>query len=59
MAIGTQEILAIVFVIAIVGFALYRRLHRKSSAAGACSGCEHGKSDSADEKPVHFYKKRS
>lgn len=58
MAIGTQEILAIVFVIAIVGFALYRRLRKKSSAAGACSGCEHGQSESTDEKPVHFYKKQ-
>jgi hypothetical protein len=55
--IGTQEIIAIMLVIAVIGFALYRRLRKKTDSTGACSGCEHP-SKSIDEKPVHFFRKQ-
>jgi hypothetical protein len=58
MMMGTQEIIAIMLVIAVIGFALYRRLRKKSASTDACSGCEHTSSKSADEKPVHFFKKQ-
>jgi len=58
MMIGTQEIIAIMIVIAVIGFALYRRLRKKSNSNGTCSNCEHTSSKSTDEKPVHFFKKQ-
>ncbi len=58
MAIGTQEIFAIIIVIAVVGFTLYRRLRKKGSSANACSGCESNSTKSSNEKPLRFFKKQ-
>lgn len=58
MTVGTQEILAIVIVAAIVCFALYRRLRKKDSAASACSGCDHKAAEPGTGKTVHFFKKQ-
>ena len=58
MTIGTQEILAILFVAAIVGFALYRRLCRKSPSTGECSGCDQDAERDEQEKPIHFFRKQ-
>jgi hypothetical protein len=55
--IGTQEIIAIIIVIAVIGFSLWRRLRKKSSSSGACSNCEHS-TENTDEKPVHFFRKK-
>jgi len=55
--IGTQEIIAIIIVIAVVGFALWRRLHKKSGSAEGCSNCDHAE-QKKDEHPVHFFKKQ-
>ena len=53
--IGTQEIIALILVIAVVGFALWRRLHKKPGSA--CSNCDHA-TQNKDEQPVHFFKKQ-
>jgi hypothetical protein len=55
--IGTQEIIAIIIVIAIVCFALWRRLHKKTGSTKACSNCDHGEKNT-DEQPVRFFKKQ-
>ena len=56
--IGTQEIFAIILVTAVVGFALYRRLRKKSGSTDACSGCEHTTAKNTDEKPLRFFTKQ-
>jgi len=58
MMIGTQEIITIMLVIGIVGFALFRRLSKKSGSTDACSGCEQTTTKKTDEKPLHFFKKQ-
>lgn len=58
MTVGTQEILAIAIVAAIVCFALYRRLRKKGSATSACSGCDHQAAEPEAGKTVRFFKKR-
>jgi hypothetical protein len=58
MAIGTQEIITILIVVTIVGFALYRRLRKKNSTPKACSGCEQNTANNSNEKPVRFFKKQ-
>jgi len=58
MMIGTQEIITIILVIGIVGFALFRRLSKKSSSTDACSGCDQTTANKTDEKPIHFFKKQ-
>jgi len=58
MTVGTQEILAIAIVAVIVCFALFRRLRKKDSAAGACSGCDHQAAETDSGKTVRFFKKQ-
>lgn len=58
MSIGTQEIIALMIVAAVVGFALFRRLRKKSAATSACSGCDTDQSTNSNEKPIRFYKKQ-
>lgn len=53
--IGTQEIIAIILVIVVVGFALWRRLHKKPDSA--CSNCDQN-AQNTDEQPVRFFKKQ-
>ena len=55
--IGTQEIIALILVIAVVGFALWRRLHKKPDSSDTCSNCDHT-TKNTDERPVHFFKKQ-
>ncbi|MAF84449.1 MAG: hypothetical protein CL797_10150 [Chromatiales bacterium] len=57
MLIGTQEIIAIIIVTVVVGFALYRRWRKKPSSTDACSSCEHSSTKDTDEKPIHFFRK--
>jgi len=58
MMIGTQEIITIMLVIGIVGFALFRRLYKKSDTTNACSGCDQTTANKTDEKTIHFFKKQ-
>ncbi len=52
---GTQEILALIVVAAVVGFALYRRLRR-----GKASGCHDCSTDkSTKEQPIRWYRRRN
>jgi len=57
MTIGMQEVFAILIVVAIVGFAIFRRLRKKASSSNVCSGCEQGAGKNSNEKPLHFFKK--
>lgn len=52
MSTGWQEWLALAIVIAIVAFALYRRM-RGRGRHGDC----HVAADQEDERPVHFYRR--
>jgi hypothetical protein len=57
--IGTQEIIAIILVTAVVGFALYRRLRRKPDSTAACSNCDNPTpSKKTEEQPVRFFRKQ-
>jgi len=58
MTIGTQEILAIIIVAAIVVFALFRRMRKKPHSSNECSACEQNSSQQADEKPIRFFRKQ-
>ena len=50
---GTQEILALIVVAAIVGFALYRRLRRRKGP-----GCHDGPASPATkEQPIRWYRR--
>ncbi len=58
MTIGTQEIIAIIIVAAVVGFAVYRRWRKKPAAADVCSNCENGPTNDTKKKSVHWFKKQ-
>jgi len=59
MGLGFQEIIALLIVTGIVGFALYRRLRRRKDIANAgCSGCENNANSAEKEKPVRFYRRQ-
>ena len=53
--IGTQELIAILIVIAVVSFGLWRRLRRKSGSA--CANCDHVPPE-PDERPVRLFRKQ-
>ena len=55
MSPGLQELIALAVVAAVIGFALYRRLRRKSAKAAAC--CDAGGDAQAEEKTIHFYRR--
>jgi len=58
MATVTQEIVAIIIVVIVVGIALFRYLRKKNSSTNACSGCDDQTSKNQNEKPLHFFKKQ-
>ena len=58
MAFGFQEIIALLIVAAVVGFALYRRWRRSSNAGAGCSGCDDDVASTSDEKPINFYRRQ-
>jgi hypothetical protein len=55
MTPGLQEALALIIVLAIVGFALYRRWRRSSRKASCCEGDDGEKA----EHTVRFYRRDS
>jgi len=57
MPTGLQEILALLIVLAIVGFALYRR-SRKAASKGSCGdNCASAQNKDSGETTIHFYRK--
>ncbi|MDJ0928138.1 MAG: hypothetical protein QNJ73_10890 [Gammaproteobacteria bacterium] len=54
MPVGLQEVVALAIVIAIVGFALYRRWRRSADTRSSC--CDQPAAKKS-EKTVHFYKR--
>jgi UPF0716 family protein affecting phage T7 exclusion len=58
MAFGFQEIIALLIVTAVVGFALYRRWRRSGNADAGCSGCEDNVASTTDDKPINFYRRQ-
>ena len=58
MSLGLQEIVALIIVAAVVGFALYRRWRRSSKADVGCSGCEDKRTSATNDKPINFYRRQ-
>ena len=57
MPAGWQEIVALLIVLAVVAFALYRR-SRKPKSSGSCSdGCASVDKQDRGEATIHFYRK--
>ena len=54
MPIGLQEIVALLIVLAVVGFALYRRVKRSGKVEKNCCASPQ---QSGDESVIHFYRR--
>ena len=56
--VGTQEIIALMIVMLVIAFALYRRARKnKNSAKAGCADCDKP-ADNTAEKTVHFFRKQ-
>ena len=59
MPAGLQELIALLIVLAIVVFALYRR-SRKAASSGSCGDdCASVEKKDSDEATIHFYRKNT
>jgi hypothetical protein len=58
MKIGIQELVALTFVILVVGFALYRRWKKRSNAGPGCADCASGPAEKSAETPIKLYRRR-
>ena len=62
MPIGIQELFALMIVVAIVAFALYRRRRRQKDAATGCADCAAGPGqktgDAPGEQEIHRFRRR-
>ncbi len=58
MTIGIQELVALTFVVIVVGFALYRRWRKKRDRVSGCSDCAGGGAQKDDETPIRLYRRR-
>ena len=56
MPIGLQEILALLIVACVVGFALYRRWRRTRIQGSGCTSCGDGDADRGEAR-VNFYRR--
>lgn len=58
MPAGLQEILALLIVLVIVGFALYRRSRGKRTTGSCADGCAAADKRGGDEETtIHFYRR--
>jgi hypothetical protein len=57
MMIGIQELIALTFVVIVVGFALYRRWRKKRDRESGCSDCAGSPAQKNDEAPIHIYRR--
>ena len=58
MTIGIQELVTLLFVVGIVGFAVYRRWRKKPGRRSGCADCADGPANEKSEKPIHIYRRR-
>jgi hypothetical protein len=58
MPAGLQEILALLIVLGVVAFALYRRGRKAGTTSTSCGdGCDAVAKKDSNEATVHFYRK--
>ena len=59
MPAGLQEITALLIVLAIVAFALYRRSRKAGSADSCGDSCSSVDNKDGNESTIHFYRKNT
>jgi hypothetical protein len=59
MTLGIQEIVTLIIVAAVVGFALHRRWRLSKKSNEGCSGCDANEGQASNEKPIRFYRRKS
>jgi hypothetical protein len=57
MPAGLQEILALLIVLGVVAFALYRRSRKPGKSTRCGDGCDAVAKKDSNEARVHFYRK--